>query len=149
MGFLCASVPSGENCKKESAPTRFARRGTRACIVLCSAASGENTKKESAPTRFARRGTRLVPVVGVEPTRRCRQRILSPPRLPIPTYRLNIVIISQIGAGVKWYFTARSRDIFQGPRCCRGALLFRQREAASPAPPRRRKQMRAQALRSG
>lgn len=29
----------------------------------------------------------LVPVVGVEPTRHCWQRILSPPRLPIPAHR--------------------------------------------------------------
>ena len=30
----------------------------------------------------------LVPVVGVEPTRYCYQRILSPSRLPIPSHRL-------------------------------------------------------------
>lgn len=37
----------------------------------------------------------MVPVVGVEPTRHCWQRILSPPRLPIPTYRQdNIFILS-------------------------------------------------------
>ena len=30
---------------------------------------------------------RQVPVVGVEPTRPCGQRILSPSRLPIPTHR--------------------------------------------------------------
>ena len=29
----------------------------------------------------------LVPMVGVEPTRYCYQRILSPPRLPIPPHR--------------------------------------------------------------
>ena len=29
----------------------------------------------------------LVPVVGVEPTRYCYLRILSPTRLPIPPYR--------------------------------------------------------------
>ena len=29
----------------------------------------------------------LVPVAGVEPARHCWQRILSPPRLPIPTHR--------------------------------------------------------------
>ena len=29
----------------------------------------------------------LVPLVGLEPTRHCWQRILSPPRLPIPTQR--------------------------------------------------------------
>ena len=31
----------------------------------------------------------LVPIVGVEPTRCCHQRILSPSRLPIPSYRRN------------------------------------------------------------
>ena len=29
----------------------------------------------------------LVPMVGLEPTRHCWQRILSPSRLPIPTHR--------------------------------------------------------------
>ena len=38
----------------------------------------------------------LVPVVGVEPTRHCWQRILSPPRLPIPTYRLIVQLESRI-----------------------------------------------------
>ena len=32
--------------------------------------------------------TMVVPVVGLEPTRCRQQRILSPPRLPIPTHRL-------------------------------------------------------------
>ncbi len=29
----------------------------------------------------------MVPMVGLEPTRPCEQRILSPSRLPIPTHR--------------------------------------------------------------
>ena len=33
-------------------------------------------------------GAFTMPVAGLEPARRCRQRILSPPRLPIPTHRL-------------------------------------------------------------
>ena len=35
----------------------------------------------------------LVPVVGVEPTRCCHHRILSPARLPIPSHRQSSVII--------------------------------------------------------
>ena len=35
----------------------------------------------------------MVPVAGVEPARYRYQRILSPPRLPIPTHRLDIIII--------------------------------------------------------
>ena len=36
-------------------------------------------------------GIFLVPVVGVEPTRYCYLRILSPTRLPIPPYRHGVL----------------------------------------------------------
>ena len=38
----------------------------------------------------------MVPVVGLEPTRCCHQRILNPSRLPIPSHRLIVVIIAHI-----------------------------------------------------
>ncbi len=34
----------------------------------------------------------LVPVVGLEPTRYCYQRILSPSRLPIPPHRRALIL---------------------------------------------------------
>jgi hypothetical protein len=34
----------------------------------------------------------LVPVVGVEPTRSCPHRILSPARLPIPPHRQPLIV---------------------------------------------------------
>ena len=38
----------------------------------------------------------MVPVVGLEPTRYRYQRILSPPRLPIPTYRQMVCLFCSI-----------------------------------------------------
>lgn len=38
----------------------------------------------------------MVPVVGLEPTRYRYQRILSPPRLPIPTYRQMVCLFRSI-----------------------------------------------------
>ena len=45
-------------------------------------------KENRIVCRACSRGKPLVPVVGVEPTWYCYQRILSPSRLPIPPYRL-------------------------------------------------------------
>ena len=48
-------------------------------------------KKSPANTLFT--GLFLVPVAGVEPARVLAQRILSPPRLPIPTHRQNTALL--------------------------------------------------------
>ena len=47
----------------------------------------------------------LVPVVGVEPTRYRYHWILSPARLPIPSYRRTYDIISQDLEKIKYFFT--------------------------------------------
>ncbi len=50
----------------------------------------------------------LVPVVGVEPTRYRYQRILSPSRLPIPSYRRNYpIIISRCFSKIKCFLKNR------------------------------------------
>ena len=56
-------------------------------------ASEKAKEKAELGTRIASRLS-LVPVVGLEPTRCCHQRILSPSRLPIPSHRhINRVLI--------------------------------------------------------
>ncbi len=42
----------------------------------------------------------FMPVAGVEPARCRQQRILSPPRLPIPTYRLVRCLLYHVFAGI-------------------------------------------------
>src|SRR5688572_12021292 len=61
-----------------------------AMASLYSSASGKSTTPAAAPhfRCLALGRLLLVPKVGVEPTRHCWQRILSPPRLPIPPLRL-------------------------------------------------------------
>lgn len=56
----------------------------------------------------------LVPVVGVEPTRRFRQRILSPSRLPVPTHRRTLVLYIMRGgfSRVKFRFRRSNVNIF-------------------------------------
>ncbi len=50
--------------------------------------------RKNKPRRlFSLRGFMMVPVVGVEPTRYHYHRILSPARLPIPSYRLAYSLI--------------------------------------------------------
>ena len=49
--------------------------------------SGCILSKTKTPSRTFCVRDGVVPVVGVEPTRCCHQRILSPSRLPIPTHR--------------------------------------------------------------
>ena len=46
-----------------------------------------NLKNEKSRNPSNLGGFGMVPVVGLEPTRCRQQRILSPPRLPIPTHR--------------------------------------------------------------
>ncbi len=46
-----------------------------------------NPRKEKSRNPSNLGGFGMVPVVGLEPTRCRQQRILSPPRLPIPTHR--------------------------------------------------------------
>ena len=46
-----------------------------------------NRRKEKSRNPSNLGGFGMVPVVGLEPTRCRQQRILSPPRLPIPTHR--------------------------------------------------------------
>ena len=46
-----------------------------------------NQRKEKSRNPSNLGGFGMVPVVGLEPTRCRQQRILSPPRLPIPTHR--------------------------------------------------------------
>ena len=53
------------------------RKNFKKCVIF--------KKKSPANTLFT--GLFLVPVAGVEPARVLAQRILSPPRLPIPTHR--------------------------------------------------------------
>ena len=61
----------------------------------------------------------LVPVVGVEPTRYCYHRILSPARLPIPPYR----------HGILSYYTIVG-DLFQVKNSIRCPQPVKRREGA-------------------
>ena len=63
--------------------------------------------------------TMVVPVVGLEPTRCRQQRILSPPRLPIPTHRLICCLYSILHAcqKIKIYFALIFTAIPHNSKC--------------------------------
>ena len=58
----------------------------------------------------------MVPVVGVEPTRYCYQRILSPSRLPIPTHRQDYTIIIHAMLKIKAFFPGEGAGRYKNSR---------------------------------
>ena len=70
-------------------------------------------KKIPKPSLTAQFGN-LVPVVGLEPTRCCQQRILSPSRLPIPTHRRVLKLGHQLQRRLLYIiFHSKSRVFFK------------------------------------
>ncbi len=73
--------PSAPLCLKNSSPYCFSLRQT----LSGSTPVQTKNKEETQPCGYI--SSLMVPVAGVEPARYRYQRILSPPRLPIPTHR--------------------------------------------------------------
>ncbi len=64
------------------------RHPSRSSVCVLKSSGGAGKWMANKKPRMLSHSGPVVPVVGVEPTRCCHQRILSPSRLPIPTHRL-------------------------------------------------------------
>ena len=88
------------------------------------------TKKAPAQGRCLKY---LVPEVGLEPTRHCCRRILSPLRLPIPPFRHKGIYIDFAAQGQPC-FEERSQAGRKKPvRLCAASCLFRPNRLFSPS----------------
>lgn len=86
--------------------------------------------KKSPAFAFANAGDFRMPVAGLEPARCCHQRILSPPRLPIPTHRhITVIIITHFisfcKANIKKICKTRKKQSHRSDKSvCFGVILL-------------------------